>query len=141
MGNFFGNIWRRLFGRLEEYKILIIGLNNAGKSTILELFKTGELHQPKPTIGYEYEELQFNNVNLKVWDLSGQENFRTVWKHYYVGVRGIVFVIDSSEADKIENARDELHKIMSEVELAGVPVCILANKQDIETALSFNEIQ
>ncbi len=94
-----------------------------------------------PTIGYEYQELRVKNLTLKVWDLSGQVKFRSVWKHYYVGVCGIVFVIDSTDLEKIEQARDEIHHLLAEPELVGVPVCIFANKQDLPQALRYQDIR
>ena len=107
-------MWDKLFGEEQEFKIIIIGLDNAGKTTILEWIKTGEMEKVVPTIGYEYQELWVKNLTLKVWDLSGQQKFRTVWKHYYVDVCGIVFVIDSTDLEKMETAWDEIHHLLAE---------------------------
>ena len=70
MGNFF-SFWKNLFSSDLEFKILILGLNDVGKTTIIERIRTGDYEQTVPTIGYQYDELKINNVTLKVWDLSG----------------------------------------------------------------------
>ena len=104
----------------------MIGLDSAGKTTILYKMKLQELVSSAPTIGYNLEEIQVKNVKIKVWDLSGQERMRSVWRHYYESINGVIFVVDSSDKDRIPEVRDELHQIMSEA--LGVPILILANK-------------
>ncbi len=87
------------------------------------------------------EELQVNNVNMKIWDLSGQERMRSVWKHYYQSINGIVFVIDASDQNRLQESRDELHIILADKEIENVPILIFANKQDVEGSLGYAKIR
>lgn len=118
-----------------EFKLVMIGLDSAGKTTILYKMKLDQVAQPSndiktvPTIGYNLEEFQVKNVKIKVWDLSGQEKLRPAWKYYFETVNGVIFVIDSADRDRITFVRDELHQILGEVTSSGVvPLLILANK-------------
>lgn len=105
----------------------MVGLDSAGKTTILYKMKHRELVSQAPTIGFNLDEVTINNVTIKVWDLSGQERMRGVWKYYYESVNGIVFVVDSSDEARIAEARDELHKILADSQKI-VPLLIFANK-------------
>ena len=141
MGNWFTRVWSRLFAAREEIKLLIVGLDAAGKTTILYRMRANELVSSKPTIGFNLEEISMKNVNVKAWDLSGQEKMRSVWKHYYTSVKGVIFVLDSSNIDRIPEARDELHAVLAEQELMHVPILILANKQDLPESLSYQALR
>ena len=101
MGGVFTAISEYFFARPEiEFRLSIIGFQNAGKSTILQRIKFGDEAQGTvPTIGYDLQELSIKNVKLKVYDLSGQENLRQTWKHYYESINGLIFVIDSTCLD------------------------------------------
>ena len=123
----------------QDFKLLMIGLDSAGKTTILYKMKLNDVVSAAPTIGFNLEEINVNNVKIKVWDLSGQERMRSVWKHYFESVNGVIFVIDSSDVARINDARDELHSIIAEA--LGVPILILANKQDKPGALSYFELR
>ena len=142
MGSFFSTVWHKLFGEDDkEFKILILGLNKAGKTTFLERIQGKDPEETVPTIGYNHKEIKFNNVILKTWDLSGQDKMRKIWKHYFVSTWGIIFVIDWTDIERIEVARDELHFILAEPELKEVPILIIANKQDIKGALGYQTLR
>jgi small GTP-binding protein len=128
MGNWFSGVWDRLFGEKREFKLVIVGLDAAGKSTILNKMRFGEVMPTAPTIGVNTEDIQINNVNIKVFDLAGQEKMRNVWKYYYSSIEGIIFVIDSSNVDRISEAKDELMNLLSNEEAKNVPCLIFANK-------------
>mgnify|MGYP001320445293 CR=1 FL=1 len=108
MGNFLGTIWDRLFGEQREFKLVIVGLDASGKTTILNKMKFGENMPTAPTIGVNTEDIQVKNVHIKAFDLAGQEKMRSVWKYYYSSIEGIIFVIDSSNKERIVEAKDEL---------------------------------
>ncbi|CDW73468.1 adp-ribosylation factor 1-like [Stylonychia lemnae] len=142
MGQVIGSLMGIFQKKNLDFKLLMIGLDSAGKTTILYKLKLGETTNPAPTIGYNLEEINYKNVKLKVWDLSGQEKMRSIWKHYFDSVNGIIFVIDSSDNSRISDARDELHQILGEIQGNKlVPFLILANKQDIQGALSYSELR
>jgi len=126
--NFFG---------AKEARILILGLDNSGKTTILY-----KLHSPDaiisniPTIGFNVEQIQIKNLNFQVWDLGGQTNIRPYWRCYYPNTNGIVFVVDSNDKDRLPIAREELMKLLREEELQKVSILVFANKQDLPNAVS-----
>ena len=101
MGNWFSNVWDRLFGEKRELKLVIVGLDAAGKTTILNKMRFDEFVPTAPTIGVNTEDIQIKNVNIKVFDLAGQEKMRNVWKYYYSSIEGIIFVLDSTRPDRI----------------------------------------
>ena len=111
MGSIFSSIWTRMLGNVEM-RILMVGLDAAGKTTILYKLKLGEVVTPIPTIGFNVEEVTYKNISFHVWDVGGQDKIRQLWRHYYTNTQGIIFVIDSNDRDRIEDARDELHKLL-----------------------------
>merc|ERR1711959_248470 len=116
MGSIFSSIWKRMLGN-TEMRILMVGLDAAGKTTILYKLKLGEVVTPIPTIGFNVEEVTYKNISFTVWDVGGQDKIRTLWRHYYQNTQGLIFVIDSNDADRFEDARQELHKMLNEDEL------------------------
>merc|ERR1712178_245364 len=125
----------RLFGP-KEVRILILGLDNAGKTTILYKLKgEEEVKQTVPTVGFNVETVAFKNIKLQVWDLGGQTSIRPYWRCYYVDTSGIIYVVDSSDKDRLGIAKEALLGMLNEEELKGVPICIMANKQDVPGAL------
>ena len=140
MGNWITNVWDRLFGEKRELKLVIVGLDAAGKTTILNKMRFDELIQTAPTIGVNTEDIQIKNVNIKVFDLAGQEKMRSVWKYYYPSVEGIIFVLDASNVDRIHDAKDELLKLLANDDSKGIPCLIFANKQDLPNAVKGKEV-
>ena len=139
MGFIFSKLFSKLFGS-KEYRLLILGLDNAGKTTILYQMQLGELKVTVPTLGFNVETVKYENLNFRVWDLGGQSEIRRTWNCYYEKTDGIAFVIDSTDKERLDLAKQELFILINEEELQGVPIVILANKQDIEGALSDIEI-
>ena len=139
MGFIFSKLFATLFGS-KEYRLLILGLDNAGKTTILYQMQLGEAKITVPTLGFNVETVKYENLNFKMWDLGGQSEFRPYWKCYYEKTNAIVFVIDSTDKERLDIAKQELFILIKEEELEGVPIALLANKQDIEGALSDIEI-
>lgn len=122
-----------------EYSILILGLDNAGKTTLLEELKALYIANYKkvpatrilPTVGQNVSTLTVDGVRLKVWDVGGQDALRELWEEYYELSHGIVFVIDSCDRDRLVECRGILEQVVSDDKLVGVPVLMLANKQDM----------
>jgi small GTP-binding protein len=120
----------------RDSAILILGLDNAGKTAVLYALHLGEsIEYTVPTIGFNIEEVTAGNLSIKMWDLGGQERLRALWPHYFGQSDGVIFVVDSSDIDRIDVAKTELHTLMSHKELTGKPFLILANKQDLPRAL------
>lgn len=126
--------------------IVAIGLDSAGKTTLLYRLKLKEFVNTIPTKGFNTEKVKVpignsRSITFQVWDVGGQEKLRPLWKSYTRRTDGIVFVIDSSEQERMEEAKAELHKISKSSENQGVPVLIFANKQDLPGAASVPEME
>ena len=122
-------------------KILMLGLDGAGKTTVLYKLKLHEVINTIPTIGFNVETVQpVKHVSFTVWDVGGQDKIRPLWKHYFQGCEGLVFIVDSVDATRFSEAQDELAWILNADEMTGVPLIVLANKQDLPNARSPSEI-
>ena len=130
MGSLLARALDRLFEK-KEARILMLGLDAAGKTTILFKLKLGEVVQSIPTIGFNVETIEIKNCKLNVWDVGGQDKIRPMWKHYYQNAEGLIFVVDSSDRKRIDKAKEELHKMLAEEDLKDVVLLVFANKQDI----------
>jgi small GTP-binding protein len=139
MGIFFSRLWTKLLGR-KEVRLLMLGLDAAGKTTILYQLKMGETVKTIPTIGFNVETLDYKGLNFTVWDVGGQDKIRILWKHYYLGTDGLIFVVDSNDRDRIDEAAEELRKMLNEPELKDVILLIMANKQDINGSMTPGEV-
>eukprot|EP01083_Nonionella_stella_P153779 494498_1 len=148
MGGFFARALELLQGKHEK-RILMVGLDAAGKTTILYKLKLGEVITTIPTIGFNVETVEYKNIEFTVWDIGGQHLIRPLWRHYYQGTEAVIFVVDSNDRERIDsgsnsysddNVCDQLHSMLADDLLQDSAVLILANKQDLPNAMSVNEI-
>ena len=139
MGNLFSGIFSRLFGS-KELKILILGLDGAGKTTILYRMQVGEVVTTIPTIGFNVETVTYKNLKFQVWDLGGQTSIRPYWRCYYSNTDAIIYVVDSKDKERISISKQELVGMLEEEELKNACLVVFANKQNIEGAMSVTEI-
>ncbi|KAH8416929.1 hypothetical protein KR222_006779 [Zaprionus bogoriensis] len=164
MGNVFANLFRGLFGK-KEMRILMVGLDAAGKTTILYKLKLGEIVTTIPTIGkmpkiakllcrfnmyinlfffshlgFNVETVEYKNISFTVWDVGGQDKIRPLWRHYFQNTQGLIFVVDSNDRERIGEAREELMRMLAEDELRDAVLLIFANKQDLPNAMNAAEI-
>ena len=139
MGFFFSKVWTKILGK-REVRMLMVGLDAAGKTTSLYQLKMGETVKTIPTIGFNVETLDYKGLNFTVWDVGGQDKIRVLWKHYYQNTDGLIFVVDSNDRDRAEDAAEELKKMLAEEELKDSVVLVMANKQDLKESMSPNEI-
>ena len=119
MGILFSRVFQSLFGS-KEVRILILGLDNAGKTTILYKLQNeaeDEEVMTIPTIGFNVETLQYKNIKFQVWDLGGQTSIRPYWRCYYPNTDAIIFVVDSADRERLAVARQELQAMLDEEEL------------------------
>lgn len=124
------SLFTRLFWSQKEIRILILGLDNAGKTTLLYRLKIGEVVTTIPTIGFNVESVTYKNLNFNVWDLGGQTSIRPYWRCYYANTAAVVFVIDSTDVERLETASGELRAMLEEEELRDAALLVFANKQD-----------
>lgn len=139
MGVFFSRLFSSLFGR-GEIRILILGLDNAGKTTLLYKLQLNQVIETVPTIGFNVETVEYKNLKLQVWDLGGQGTIRPYWRCYYPNTNAIIYVVDSSDTERIEMAKQEMLAMLQENDLRGVPLLVFANKQDIAGALTEGQV-
>ncbi|CAF1035230.1 unnamed protein product [Brachionus calyciflorus] len=134
MGNY-------LFKSTKECRALILGLDAAGKTTILYRMKLGEVVTTIPTIGFNVETIKNKNMSITAWDVGGRDKIRPLYRHYYANTNIVIFVIDSNDRERIEETKEELFRFLREDELRECLVLILANKQDLDNSLSVDEIK
>jgi small GTP-binding protein len=139
MGLFFSNLWRMWFSN-RETRVLMLGLDAAGKTTVLYKLKLGEHVTTIPTIGFNVETIEYKGFNMNVWDVGGQDRIRALWRHYFHNTQGLIFVVDSNDIGRIDEARDELHKLLAEDELRDAVLLVYANKQDLPNAIKPQEL-
>lgn len=124
----------------KEMRILILGLDNAGKTTILYKMKDEEDVSMIPTVGFNVETLKIKRCRLNVWDVGGQDKIRPLWKHYFAGTHALIFVVDSNDHDRIEEARQEFMRIINDKEMQNVVILVIANKNDMPNVMDSSEI-
>jgi len=138
MGLILAKLWS-FFGN-EEHKICIVGLDNAGKTTILYQFLMNEVVQTSPTIGSNVEEVVWKNIHFIMWDLGGQDSLRAAWNTYYSNTEFVILVVDSTDSERLSITKEELHKMLGHDELNRANILVFANKQDVKGCMTAAQI-
>ncbi|MEQ2191460.1 ADP-ribosylation factor-like protein 5B [Xenoophorus captivus] len=151
MGLIFAKLWSYFCN--QEHKVIIVGLDNAGKTTILYQFLMNEVVHTSPTIGSNVEEIVVKNTHFLMWDIGGQESLRSSWNTYYSNTEFIILVVDSTDRERLAISKEELYRMsedvnklhslfseMSPQDLRKAAVLIFANKQDMKDCMSAAEI-
>ncbi|CAL8460720.1 g251 [Coccomyxa elongata] len=129
--------WLRSLFFKKEMELSLIGLQNAGKTSLVNVIATGAFHEDMiPTVGFNMRKVTRGAVTIKLWDLGGQPRFRSMWERYCRGVQAVVYVVDSADHEALEHARAELHDLLARPSLATIPLLVLGNKNDMPGALS-----
>ncbi|CAK6438075.1 unnamed protein product [Pipistrellus nathusii] len=139
MGNVFEKLYKSLFEK-KEVRILMLGLDGVGKTTMLYRLKLGRTVATIPTIGFNVETVEYNNISLTIWDVNSHCKHRPMWRHYFKNTNGLIFVVDSNDRERISEAQEELTKLLMEYELLDAVLLVFANKQDVPNAMSTAEI-
>ncbi|KAL8543931.1 hypothetical protein ACS0TY_004471 [Phlomoides rotata] len=146
MFSLFYGLWKYMFSKME-FHVLILGIDKAGKTTLLEKLKSHfsnlEGLPPDrivPTVGLNIGRVEVSNTKLAFWDLGGQPGLRSIWEKYYEEAHAVIYVVDAACPSRFEDSKSALEKVLHHEDLQGAPVLILANKQDLEDAVPTDEL-
>ncbi|KAM8905180.1 ADP-ribosylation factor-like protein 11 isoform 1-T2 [Spinachia spinachia] len=135
---------RRVMGQTNSSgspQVVLMGLDLAGKSTLLARLLTGQVVETSPTVGFNVGSLELDKkTSLTVWDVGGQKSMRANWRYYLDDCKALVFVVDSSDPARLPEAQKVLKKVLNEEKLRGVPLMVLANKKDLADSMTIREI-
>ncbi|XP_039757484.1 ADP-ribosylation factor-like protein 2 [Pararge aegeria] len=137
----FLTILKKLRQKEKEMRILMLGLDNAGKTTILKRFNGEPIDTISPTLGFNIKTLEHRGYKLNIWDVGGQKSLRSYWKNYFESTDGVVWVVDSADARRLADCARELHALLREERLAGATLLLLANKCDLPGACALPQIR
>lgn len=130
----------------DNPRLVILGLDSAGKSTVLYRLKYNQYMDNVPTVGFNLERIRSpagrsKGTVFQVWDIGGQDKTRSLWKSYSRSADGVIFVVDSADEERLEEARMELHRFANLRESLAIPIMVLANKQDLPSALTADQVE
>lgn len=134
-------------GKLDHtVQLVLLGLDSAGKTSVLYHLKFDKFSCTVPTVGFNCEKIKAKSgkakgTNFTIWDIGGQDKTRPLWKSYLRSADGMVFVVDSVDTERMEEARMELLKLVKSPDYGGLPLLVVANKQDLPRASSPEEIE
>jgi len=143
MASFFSGIldWLRGLFFAKELEITLVGLQNAGKTSLVNVLAAGQFSEDMmPTVGFNMKKVKKGNVTLKLWDIGGQARFRSMWQRYARGANAILFLVDSADLSQLDSAKFELLSLLEKPELAGIPILVLCNKSDLPQALKVEQM-
>jgi ADP-ribosylation factor-like protein 2 len=135
------SILRKLKEKEKDVRILMLGLDNAGKTTILKKFNGEDISSISPTLGFNIKTLEHKGYNLNIWDVGGQKSLRSYWRNYFETTDGLIWVVDSADERRLQDCKKELHSLLQEERLLGATLLVFANKQDLQGALTVEEIK
>ncbi|XP_039263715.1 ADP-ribosylation factor-like protein 3 [Styela clava] len=125
---------------VKEMRILLLGLDNAGKTTILKSLASEDVTHITPTQGFNIKSVQTKGFKLNVWDIGGQRKIRPYWRNYFENTDVLIYVVDSADRTRLEETNLELEELFNEDKLLGVPVLVYANKQDLLHSAKASEV-
>mmetsp|Transcript_2158 Transcript_2158/g.3668 ORF Transcript_2158/g.3668 Transcript_2158/m.3668 type:complete len:230 (+) Transcript_2158:72-761(+) len=135
MGARFSSMWKA-----PPAKIVMLGLDAAGKTTIMYKMQAAEVQTTIPTIGFNVETIKTSGLELVSWDVGGRDKIRPLWRHFMTQLSAVVFVVDSNDLDRVQDVRQEIEWVLHEDRVVGVPLLVFANKQDLPNALSTRDV-
>ncbi|KXS17337.1 ADP-ribosylation factor-like protein 2 [Gonapodya prolifera JEL478] len=134
-------ILRKNRQREREIRILILGLDNAGKTTIVHRLLGRDLSSISPTLGFAISTIAYGGFKLNVWDVGGQKSIRSFWRNYFEKTDAVVWVVDAADGEeRLKECRKEMERVVTEERLSGATLLVLANKQDLPSALPASTI-
>ena len=129
------------FSGERQVRILFLGLDAAGKTTILYRLKLGSVIRTCPTIGFNVETLRYKKLQFTVWDIGGQAKIRPLWTNFLQNSAALVWVVDCADRSRITESAEELAMLLADKALSSCPLLVFANKQDMEGSMTVEEIR
>ncbi|KAJ1335359.1 ADP-ribosylation factor-like protein 2 [Microdochium nivale] len=124
----------------KEMRILMLGLDNAGKTTIVKKIMDEDVNTVSPTLGFIIKTIDFEGYKLNIWDVGGQKTLRSYWRNYFEKTDALIWVVDVTDRLRIDDCREELHGLLQEERLAGASLLVFANKSDVSGCMGEGEI-
>lgn len=122
-------------------RILMLGLDNAGKTTIVKKIMNEDVNSVSPTLGFIIKTIEYEGYKLNIWDVGGQKTLRTYWKNYFEKTDTLIWVVDSTDRERIDDCRKELKGLLLEERLMGASLLVFKNKSDVPGSMSDDEIR
>lgn len=142
MGSLFAKLSKANEAHIEPKRILMVGLDNAGKTTILYTLSLGEtVTKTVPTIGFNVQTVTHKDITMSVWDVGGQSKIRGLWHHYLKGTHAIIYVVDSADTERLNESAKEFQSLLQSPEVKSAIVLVMANKRDLPGCASLQEIK
>eukprot|EP00124_Ichthyophonus_hoferi_P001417 Ihof_evm6s73 gene=Ihof_evmTU6s73 len=133
-------ILKKVRRKEREVRVLMLGLDNAGKTTIVKKFNGEDINTISPTLGFNIKTFEFLGYKLNIWDVGGQKSLRSYWRNYFESTDGLVWVVDSADRARLQDCQAELHALLKEERLTGASLLVFANKKDLPSVLTSQEI-
>ncbi|EXJ55445.1 ADP-ribosylation factor-like 2 [Cladophialophora yegresii CBS 114405] len=123
----------------KEMRILMLGLDNAGKTTIVKKIMNEDVHTVSPTLGFIIKTIDFQGYKLNIWDVGGQKTIRSYWRNYFEKTDALIWVVDATDRLRVEDCKAELKGLLLEERLAGASLLVFLNKTDVAGGMSEQE--
>ncbi|GKT47872.1 ADP-ribosylation factor-like protein 2 [Colletotrichum spaethianum] len=124
----------------KEMRILMLGLDNAGKTTIVKKIMGEDVNTVSPTLGFIIKTIDYDGYKLNIWDVGGQKTLRSYWRNYFEKTDALIWVVDATDRLRIDDCREELHGLLQEERLSGASLLVFANKTDVNGCMDEQEI-
>ncbi|EON62212.1 ADP-ribosylation factor-like 2 [Coniosporium apollinis CBS 100218] len=128
----------------KEMRILMLGLDNAGKTTIVKKIMNEDVNSVSPTLGFIIKTIEYEGYKLNIWDVGGQKTLRTYWKNYFEKTDTLIWVVDATDRERIDDCRKELMGLLLEEatqRLTGASLLVFKNKSDVPSAMSDDDVR
>ncbi|KAK4231550.1 hypothetical protein QBC38DRAFT_466038 [Podospora fimiseda] len=124
----------------KELRILMLGLDNAGKTTIVKKIMGEDVNTVSPTLGFNIKTIDYEGYKLNIWDVGGQKTLRSYWRNYFEKTDALIWVVDTTDRLRIDDCREELHNLLGEERLSGASLLVFANKTDVKGCMTREEL-
>ncbi|WPH03294.1 ADP-ribosylation factor family protein [Acrodontium crateriforme] len=124
----------------KEMRILMLGLDNAGKTTIVKKIMNEDVNSVSPTLGFIIKTIDYDGYKLNIWDVGGQKTLRTYWKNYFEKTDTLIWVVDATDRERLYDCSQELHGLLLQERLMGASLLVLKNKSDVAGCMSEDDI-